>query len=1192
MQITADVAVPSELLQAARSGQLVLFIGAGASLNSPSDLPLFNGLAKRVADELGERFVETENPDAQLGDMESRHSSVKELVRAIIADENSLPNETHRAIARLAGASGARIVSTNYDEHVETAARQEGVELGRRYVAPALPLGRDFDGVIYLHGSVSEAAKTLVLTDQDFGRAYLTDGWARRFAHELFMNWTVLFIGYSHNDVVMTYLARGLPSGAKRFVLTAEPDHKRWRPLSIIPVPYPADDEHTALPLALNAWADLMRMGQLDHYARVREIASGAPPKEPEEIDYLADAITTLAGVEGFASVARGYDWLRWAEEQPRFKELFRAGRRSDVASSVWGEWFVEHFVSDPLNSGIGLSTIARLGPVLSADLIWRISRAQSNLYVASPRDAQRWDAALTAAVRSGGEEADSLWYQPYSNPYEGAALLPALRRALMPTLRLSEHRSWLPLISDKEDEAAETLKPAGVSADIQWSISEGLLKPLRERLDAQLEQVALDTLQIAEQGLRDAYALLDAFEPDRAFDSWSFRRSAIEPHAQDQFPGEEDVIIDLLRDSGALVARTDISLARRWLQSEYALFKRLGMHLIVEESTSADVRLATVLELGLLYDYDAKHEVFRFLATASPQLSPESRLVMLDAVLDGPPHERDDDHDPSGRFDQRAIFDRLEWVQRFVAGWNELDQAIEAIREREPNMGVRPHPDHDTWMESGTWGGRPPVTAEDFLNLIETQGPWRALEAIVARDYRERDFGEPTWDDAVQLIKDTASAHPESALLLYSSLRITPLQRHQDLIAACIYGWADADLDASQLDAVLALLEAEPLVADLARPISLFVLSTAKTLDVSDSATVLARLDDLALTAWSECAASFEGTGWSDSIMRGLNTWPGFVAQYWVQRISLRWQAERDGWTGLHDVERVAIETMLPSGGSADAAGAALGILAADFAFLFAADREFAVAELMPLFDVNESSCAPDAWFSFLHQPRTTPEILDSGFWRIMRDAEEVASSLTDRGVNEQYWRLLASIAAYSTATSVDRRELVGTLARRTDQVPLIRFLQALGSILHSDEPEASREVWERWLSDVMAQRFSLPRAVLPELERAAWGDLALDLGERSAIEISANAPGPIVSQTRFSHLAETFARQNATLLIATANDRLQETAEADWHVRYELTELVQRVGSSADAGVLQALVETALSKGITEALTWSPFG
>ena len=87
----------------------------------------------------------------------------------------------------------------------------------------------------------------MVLTDQDFGRAYLTEGWARRFLIELFRQFTVLFVGYGHNDTVMNYLARALPESEanKRFALTGEsaPDLQHWRVLGIEPIVYPQANE-------------------------------------------------------------------------------------------------------------------------------------------------------------------------------------------------------------------------------------------------------------------------------------------------------------------------------------------------------------------------------------------------------------------------------------------------------------------------------------------------------------------------------------------------------------------------------------------------------------------------------------------------------------------------------------------------------------------------------------------------------------------------------------------------------------------------------------------------------------------------------------------------------------------------------------------------------------------------------------
>jgi hypothetical protein len=62
-----------------------------------------------------------------------------------------------------------------------------------------------------------------VLTDEDFGRAYLTEGWAREFLQRLFAEFTTLFVGYSHNDLPVEYLARGMSGKpiAPRFALTA-----------------------------------------------------------------------------------------------------------------------------------------------------------------------------------------------------------------------------------------------------------------------------------------------------------------------------------------------------------------------------------------------------------------------------------------------------------------------------------------------------------------------------------------------------------------------------------------------------------------------------------------------------------------------------------------------------------------------------------------------------------------------------------------------------------------------------------------------------------------------------------------------------------------------------------------------------------------------------------------------------------
>ena len=209
MWVTSDVEIPDELLIAQEERRLVVFVGAGASIDAPSGLPTFRKLARQIAVEAHQPFDEDRTDfDVLLGELDSGSASVHQRVQAILSEPNSRPNAIHRAIANLfVRPEDVRIVTTNYDEHLTSVVRDRfgnGVETFR---APALPIGRDFAGLVYLHGSVEQQPRHLVVTDGDFGAAYLVDAWAARFLESMFHHeYEVLFVGYSHTDVVMKYL--------------------------------------------------------------------------------------------------------------------------------------------------------------------------------------------------------------------------------------------------------------------------------------------------------------------------------------------------------------------------------------------------------------------------------------------------------------------------------------------------------------------------------------------------------------------------------------------------------------------------------------------------------------------------------------------------------------------------------------------------------------------------------------------------------------------------------------------------------------------------------------------------------------------------------------------------------------------------------------------------------------------------
>lgn len=141
-----DVDVPSELIDAARAGRLVVFVGAGASADAPASLPNFKDLVKEVGERAGTppTAADLERLDKFLGTLEDLKIEVHDLVAKAIDLPDSRPNRVHQAIVDLARAHPpVRIVTTNYDRHLtsvaEAAGAPEGSTLGAGVaVAPRL----------------------------------------------------------------------------------------------------------------------------------------------------------------------------------------------------------------------------------------------------------------------------------------------------------------------------------------------------------------------------------------------------------------------------------------------------------------------------------------------------------------------------------------------------------------------------------------------------------------------------------------------------------------------------------------------------------------------------------------------------------------------------------------------------------------------------------------------------------------------------------------------------------------------------------------------------------------------------------------------------------------------------------------------------------------------------------------------
>ncbi len=235
IHITHPTDFPPSFLEAYRQGKLVFFCGAGIS-NYGSALPAyyasFKALVRAVLDcfdpswesnihtlkyQLYEKYKYDElleNLDEDYG-RDGIHSHIKSLF------QNRLPIDlqlNHHSIllnlARPTQNQGfVQLVTTNFDTCFSMASGNERI---KEFYAPLLPIPRGEmnypHAITYLHGNVSDPMleNNLIYSSSDFGKAYISDGYAARFISELTKNYTICFIGYSVNDPIMRYTLSGV----------------------------------------------------------------------------------------------------------------------------------------------------------------------------------------------------------------------------------------------------------------------------------------------------------------------------------------------------------------------------------------------------------------------------------------------------------------------------------------------------------------------------------------------------------------------------------------------------------------------------------------------------------------------------------------------------------------------------------------------------------------------------------------------------------------------------------------------------------------------------------------------------------------------------------------------------------------------------------------------------------------------
>ncbi len=1062
-----EIDIPSDILAAQRDGKLVIFAGAGVSRDPPSEYPDFAGLVAQIGS--GARVVhESGEPDDHyLGRLQDDQVAVHELARKILFQEDSRPNALHTALVRLFSGSEVRIVTTNVDKHFTDEGRRLRSGELEIWTAPAFPLGNAFSGLVYIHGSVEGPADRLVLTDRDFSRAYLTEGWARRFLLGLYAEYTVLFVGYSHNDTVLSYLVRGMaPSGKRLFALTPDGATDHWKFLGVEPITYPlkgGKDAHGSLRESLVAWADRTEMGVFDHEQKIKDLLAGRPPQvKSEDDDYLIETMGDSTRLHVFLKHAVGKTWLLWAEERGILTPLFSRREESNERHAQLAWWFSRQGVLAESEAALGI--FYRHKQILSRNLWHAVAQAFHSMDNPNAVSLQKWLPILLAQTTQENH-AQLLEYLFKKAAVAGSWPLSFLLFEYLTRPRLYVEESYAFLRSDSDD-ADQTRSEIGILGS-EYGVNEAWEKVFKPNMSV----VARDVLYIAANNIGHAYNLSVCHgiaKPE--WDPLSFHRSAIEPHEQDQLDHPFDTVINACRDSLEWLAahhkQTARAIVRDWLKTTAPLLRRVAIHCLrLDKGISPDRKLRRVMADNLRANIALHHELFTLLRDAYPAASVSARKAFLNYACHLTEVDVQEASIENKDIYWHSLFTLMSWLDMAAQGKCSLVKTrLQRLKRKYPTFRMSEHPDFTHWSGvSGFYIPESPLSVDEMLNKP-------ILEVVsLLLSYKKSDMFGPNRNGLLTAITSATKKNAEWGVALAVALpkdSSAPL----DAITHLLWGWREAELTEDQWRLVLKTLGRNPALLTPDRDAAMFLEHGVNKEKDRIPESLMPLAERVACRIWQIADKHSEKSAddSNDWLSKSINASGGQITEFFITAISIRRKQAGTEWSGLPATLKKQLDRIIISRKRAGEMGRI--ILASQLHFLFSCDPEWTRKRVLPLLSWRRNTRqAIQGWHGYAHWGRWYDELLPD----LLPLYEDSFSRLDTElnSIREQFAAQIAGICLFSSRKQTRGRWL-GKFLQSVTPSDRLAFAEAIRSALWDLKPERAAKIWHDWLNEYWKNR------------------------------------------------------------------------------------------------------------------------
>ncbi|MBO6571107.1 MAG: DUF4020 domain-containing protein [Balneola sp.] len=1065
--IISGVSFNAEILDALEQNRLVIFAGAGISMGAPANLMDFTTLAKKIGEGTSIEYSEKEKfPEVYLGKLKNEGVRIYELLAQNLIHEGSLHTELHKNLIKLfSDPEQCRIITTNYDLFFEKAYQELYNKEFKRYVSPALPLGKEFKGLVHLHGALGEDKNGIVLTDDDFGRAYLTEGWARRFLRDVFENNTVLFVGYSHDDTVMKYLARGLPpSNYKRYVLVGNKDEKdEWEHLNVNPIKFQQENskDFESLYLFFEEFLDLNSRGALDTERKIEELVS-SPSEMNEEGEsqlryYLSKEFTTRF----FCKYAKDKIWLNWMYKEGFLDVIFKKEMLSDKDLLIIS-WF-SNFCTSEIYKSIQIFTSRTERPNLQTAerIAWALNSVD---FSNENQDKKVFNLWLPLLIP---------FYEFYSNKWDYI-----LDRRLFEILNTSGNTDLLLLFLETLTKPKVKIRKSfpleveGYSKkeiyfEVDLEISLHQLKSLIENIKPHKEKIAIRVCEILTKNLEFAYQSNKILgKANSYYDPFSLGRSAIEPHEQDKYPKAIDAVIDFLRDLLEYLIEEDSAYLdgtiNDLLNSDSKLLKRIGIHSVTKlKNKSEKEKIELLIKNEWLSDIRVKHETYQLIKKSFPNLHKDEKEFYLKKILSGHKKLFKNVEDVTDEDIVYQNFNLLKWIEKSDPKCKEIQERLHEIHKNYPKFKPKEYLDLTRWTSDATWGEmRKPINKEELLTKKPTQALIYIKESVPKDEFDKR-----------QVLSGVTQAVTEDQDWGISLLEQVIKNEIKDkyLFDSVIYGFEGLSLKKLLSGKLYKLISSDislEISPDLLSRIIRDKLNSGDELNKTELNIIDLFLDKL----------------WQNSIQIKLShstgDWLDKAINHPVGNVSLSWINLLDRASTPNQIERIFEQRLKKKVIKNDTQTRPLGlaILGSNFDFLFYKNSDWIDENLLSLFSYKENSDFEAVWDGWLTWGRLSLDSLN----KLKPTYVESIKHLTREDFRDSYRFSdhLSNIIFFTSNNPID--EILIPYTNDCFENKRHELINSIDRKLGSLDPEKLEIHWNKWIKNFIEIRVnSVPKRI-----------------------------------------------------------------------------------------------------------------